>query len=282
MSDENTPIIEAQQDAPAQQPETEVEDTDLDASESSTEETAEDAPRKSKGVQKRIDELTANWRNTERDRDHWRELALKGLVPQEQPKPVPQAAPAVNVADDPRPTLDSVDYDQEAFTEKLAEWKYRQLRREEQSAAAREREQEARSSKVKTFADKVQEYEAQNPGAAAAIHDPTLPLPAHVAEFVVESAVGVKVAHHLATNRDLAANIASLPLHRALAELGKLEARFESAPTPPVRKPTNAPAPAPTLGGAAPVSKDPNEMSVKEYMAWRAKTSNDPNWRNRR
>ena len=281
MSDEITPDIEAQQDAPADAPETEVEDTDLDASESSTEETAEDQPRKSKGVQKRIDELTSNWRNTERDRDYWRELALKAHQAGEQPKPVPQAAP-VAVADDPRPTLDSVDYDQEAFTEKLAEWKYRQLRREETAAEARNREAEARSSKVKTFADKVAEYDAANPGAMAAIHDPSLPLPQHVAEFAVESPVGVKIAHHLATNRDLAASIASMPIARAMAELGKLEARFESAPAAPVRQATKAPAPPPTLGGASPVSKDPNEMSVKDYIAWRAKTSNDPKWRNAR
>lgn len=281
MSDENTPIIEAQQDAPADAPETEV-DTDLDASESSTEETAEDQPRKSKGVQKRIDELTANRRNTERDRDHWRELALKVLVPQEQPKLVEQPAPVASVANDPKPTLDSVDYDQEAFAEKLAEWKYRQLRREEQAAEARAREAEVRQTKVKTFAERVAEYDAANPGASAAIHDPTLPLPAHVAEFVVESSVGVKVAHHLATNRDLAASIAAMPPHRAMAELGKLEARFENAPAPAARQTTKAPAPPPTLGGGAPVTKEPGEMSVKEYIAWRAKTSNDPNWRNRR
>jgi hypothetical protein len=39
-----------------------------------------DAP-KAKGVQKRLDELTRNWRETERDRDHWRELAMRTQAP---------------------------------------------------------------------------------------------------------------------------------------------------------------------------------------------------------
>lgn len=34
-------------------------------------------PRKPRGVQKRIDELTGNWRNAERERDHWREVAMR-------------------------------------------------------------------------------------------------------------------------------------------------------------------------------------------------------------
>jgi len=51
---------------------------------------AEPEPKKAKGVQKRIDELTGNWRNAERERDHWRELAMRTMQSAGQPQPAAQ------------------------------------------------------------------------------------------------------------------------------------------------------------------------------------------------
>src|SRR5689334_5427715 len=46
------------------------------------------APAKPKpsGVQKRLDELTRNWRQAERDRDHWREQATRNQSQPAQPQ----------------------------------------------------------------------------------------------------------------------------------------------------------------------------------------------------
>jgi hypothetical protein len=65
---------------------------------------------------------------------------------------------------------------------------------------------------------------------------------------------------------DEAVQLASMPAHMRIAHVARLEARL-SAPKPkPV---TNAPAPVPTVGGGAAASKDPERMSVDDWMAWR-------------
>ena len=88
-----------------------------------------------------------------------------------------------------------------------------------------------------------------------------------MAQILASSDVGADVAYHLGTNKAEAARIASLPpLEQAMA-LGRLEAavslpkpRTQSAAPEPV-KPVKAKA---TAGG-----KDPDEMSMAEYIAWR-------------
>lgn len=278
MSDEITPTNEAQPDAPAVEQDTTPENAEALESESSTDETAEDGPKKSKGVQKRIDELTKNWRDTERDRDHWRELALEKLKEDKTPDPMPQAAPAAPVVSN-KPTLDQFDYDQEAYLEALTDWKIETRRAAEVRASEEAKAREAQAERARTVSERLDKYDAENPGAKAAILAmPRSVFPDHVAEYAAESEHGIKIAHHLASNPEVASHIASLPPNRALVELGKIEARFESAPTPKPRQQSNAPAPAPTLGGTAPVAKDPAKMTMKEFVAWRKANSTDPNW----
>lgn len=116
------------------------------ASEETEEEAADDSsaePPKPKGVQKRIDELTRNWRETERHRDYWRELALRSNQEKPQPK---EDAPTVPQSR-PKPTLESCDFDQERLTEELTVWTLEQTEVKRQLAERQRQAQQSRQQR---------------------------------------------------------------------------------------------------------------------------------------
>src|SRR5574343_223099 len=87
MQNDETLPVEASQDAP----EVVTEESSTPEAEAAQPETPED--KKSKGVQKRIDELTANWRNEQREKE-WLRQQYEMLQKQVQPKEPEQAKPA--------------------------------------------------------------------------------------------------------------------------------------------------------------------------------------------
>lgn len=217
-----------------------------------------------KGVQKRIDELTANWRNTERDRDHWRELALQKA----QEKPVVPSAPQG------KPTLEQFEFDQERYIDALAEWK---LNEATKAAEAKRKEDESKTAAAKrraAFDEKAAKYAADKADYHALISDPTLPVSQAMAEAILDAEDdGPALLYHLAQNRDEAARIFNLPERQAALALGRIVAKL-SAPPPPVETPQipAAPKPVPVVKPTAPVDRGlSDEMSVKEWLARRNK-----------
>ena len=94
-----------------------------------------------------------------------------------------------------------------------------------------------------------------------------LPISDAMAEAIVHSDMGDKVAKHLYSNPSEADRIANLSPARQLAEIGKLEERLSSAP-----KFSKAPAPINPIGkGNAVSSKSPENMTMDEYIAHRKK-----------
>lgn len=90
------------------------------------------------------------------------------------------------------------------------------------------------------------------------------------ARVVVESDKAAEITYWLGKNVNEAQRIASLDPVRQVAEIARLEARLEAAPQ--VRKHSTAPPPPTTIAGAsAPVAKDPANMTMAEYAAWRVK-----------
>lgn len=107
-----------------------------------------------------------------------------------------------------------------------------------------------------------------------------------VTEYIQESEQGAHLLYHLAKNPDVLGRLRTLSPRRFIAELGKLETKWESAPgekkqeTAPtlteVASPTKSPvskAPAPIVpldsAGIAPVAKKPEDMSVQELREYR-------------
>ena len=102
---DNTALSEADAQAEAEQAESET----VEAEDDSDSDEGEDAPKKSKKIQKRIDEITKARREAERERDFWRLQAEQRAAAESQQYSVGQ-----------KPTLEQFDYDQEQYLEALA------------------------------------------------------------------------------------------------------------------------------------------------------------------
>jgi hypothetical protein len=91
-----------------------------------------------------------------------------------------------------------------------------------------------------------------------------------VRDLILDSDVGPEAAYFLAKNPRLAKDLNSLAPLQAAKEFGKIEATLSR----PQRKATSAPPPIkPPSGGASPPDKNPADMSMGEYVAWRKKAS---------
>lgn len=215
-----------------------------------------------KGVQKRIDELTANWRTTERDRDHWRELAL-----QKAQAPVAPSAPQG------KPTLEQFEFDQERYIDALADWK---LSEATKAAEAKRKEDEGKSAAAKrraAFDERAAKYAADKADYQALISDPTLPVSQAMAEAILDADEdGPALLYHLAQNRDEAARIFNLPERQAALALGRIVAKLSAAPSVEAPQIPTAPKPVPVVKPSAPVERGlSDELPVKEWLARRNK-----------
>jgi len=89
-------------------------------------------------------------------------------------------------------------------------------------------------------------------------------------ELATSSEAGPKLLHHLGTDLDEAARIASLPPVQMARELTRLEFKLSQPAAPkPVSK---APAPITPLGSSATTDADPSRMSDTEWYAHRQNT----------
>lgn len=194
---------------------------------------AADKPKRKHWAHERIDELTRQRREAERQADYWK-------------------ARATQTTD-----LESLDYE-EQIAERV-------------SARQRKEMAESASDAVRTVAQQV--FEAREtlvrekyPDYDTVARSPNVQITTSMAEVIYDSEAGPEIAYHLGKNPAEAARIAALPVVRQAAELGRLEARI----TAPKALPKQPPAPVtPVSAIAAGGSKDPNTMSMAEYIAWR-------------
>lgn len=228
---------------------------------------AVESDEKPKGVGKRIDELTRNWRETERDRDYWRELALRNQSPQ------PKAEPSQPVADEKLKTLADFEYDDAKYQSYIFE----QAERRSVDAAKRvleqERTQQTAAQRKASFQSRSAEFAKTVEDFSEVVSNPRLHISPAMAEAIQDSDDGPALAYHLGKNPDVADKIAQLPATAAARELGRIEARLayerEKAKEKPVSK---TPPPPPKVDGTDPaVEKDPDQMTADEWLKWREK-----------
>lgn len=216
-----------------------------------------------KGVQKRIDELTRNWRQSERDRDHWRELAMRSAQPPTAPEPKVEAPNG-------KPTLEQCGFDQEVYLERLADYKLEQrdqkAREAEKQSKTQTRQQEVVTSLVKALQVGASKYEDFD-----IVRAEGLPFTPDFLETVVDVGdAAPDVLYYLAQNPDKATEIAGMSATRAAMALARIEAQL--APKSPVSAPpaapqvSKAPPPPAAVGNRAPVAVDPMKLSAD---AWR-------------
>lgn len=219
--------------------------------------TAAPEEKKPKGVQKRLDELTRQRYEAERDRDYWRDLAMRTVEPPKAPEPeVPQGKPqASNFGT------------YEEYTEALAEWKVREMISAQQEQNARQAEAQRAQAVEQSFQQRLSAFSAEVDDFHEVALNPSLPVTKDMAAIIKESDMGPALLYHLGKNPNLAREIADLSPTAMARRLGRLEEQL-LAPKPKTM--TDAPEPIkPVSGGTANSMSDPMKLSPEAWRQWR-------------
>jgi DNA repair exonuclease SbcCD ATPase subunit len=263
MSDEITGLVPAE-DAIAEDvtPEsTGITEEAEENAESSTATPAEDssaAPKKNR-VQERIDELTRQKKEMEREAAYWRQ--------QVEAKEQAQAP----IKEPVKPTLESVGYDEARFEAAIEQYAAEKAayQSHQQTIESKQREQQLLQHRAEQdFQARSAQFAAQNPDYFMTIQNPDLRITGEMAEAIKAVDNGPELAYYLGKNPDLAAKIASLDERRQFLEIGRLQAEI-SARKPLSAEPSKAPPPIKPVGTKATVQKDPSRMTDKEFAEWR-------------
>lgn len=225
----------------------------------------DDKPRDEKGrfvPQERVNEITRARRDAERRADALeRELAsLRQQQPAQHSSQGPEKAP----------TLADFNYDQDAWSAAVIEHAAKLAAAKAEQTFTSKTQQQRQQDAQRTFEERAAKYAADHPDFDKAMDDlgRTIRFAPEVVEAISLSDHGPAVVHYLAQHLDEADRVARLPVHLAAVQLGRIEAQVSTPKPKPV---TNAPNPAPTLGGGAAASKDPERMTTDEWLAWRNK-----------
>ena len=243
-----------------------VEEQEESTTSEETEETADDSSaepeKKSKGVQKRIDELVR-----QREEERRRSERLEQMLHESYTKKPETVQP--EVVEKP-PKEDSFD-DYNEYLKAMARFEARQELRQEQDRTRKEQERQQAEQSQRTQQEKISEVlakgSAEKEDFDLVVRNPSLALTNEMVGIAAESTVGHDVLYFLGKNPEESARISQLPPLSQAREIGKIEARIT---TKQPKTPTNAPdpiKPVSTVGNLA--EKDPAKMSDKEFAKWR-------------
>lgn len=232
-------------------------------SEDESEESKEEKPRKPKknGFQRRIAKMTAKNKELEAELERLKRESSRDDTEKVEKKP-----------EEGKPKSD--DYESyEDYLDALADWKA------EQKFEAKFKEYTQKQNQEKIQNEHHQKIENYNQKQAefAETHDDYFDVIESVDDVPVSPALmqaivdnGPELAYELAKNRDEMERINSLPPSQLWMELGMIKARLTKPQKE--KKTTKAPTPiAPVKSKGGKVQKDPEDMTQKEYEAWRQK-----------
>lgn len=221
-------------------------------------------PKRKPGAEARISELTRFRRDAERDRDYWREQAMRTTP----------ASPATAQPEAPKkaPTLADYDYDEAKFSEAFAKHVSAETARQVREDLRKEETERTQRERKDTFVKREKDFATKHTDYEELTRDPSLPITKTMVELVEETENGPGVLYYLANNRDEAAHIARMDERSAARAIGRIESKLEGPvkPAPPPKPVSKAPPPPPQIEAVEPaVSKDPSEMSDAEFAKWR-------------
>lgn len=206
---------------------------------------ADEIVTKAKGVGRRIDELTRNWREAER-----REAALLKLLEQRSPA-TPEPVERQDSQQDK--TLADFEFDEVKYQSYLRSTVAEEARRAARDELQQERERQTSQQRKSAFQTREAAYAKATPDYMEVTRDPNVPITAQMAEVIADSEDGPALAYHLAKNIDVAESIARLPALAQARELGKIEAKltYERQQAEEAKKRVSqAPPPPPQIEGA--------------------------------
>lgn len=234
----------------------ESDQVEIEEATTSDSDTTAEPQKKQKGVQKRIDELTRNYRETERDRDYWRQMAMQNQPKEPEPKTVPDTG---------EPKLEQYDdYDDYIIAKTTHQIEKKQQVKDQQREA--EQAQQAAAEHVQEFQQHLTDARVKYNDFDEVAFNPSIPYSEAMTDLVMTSEQGSDIAYYLGQHPEDAQRIARLSDRDAAREIGRLEVRV-SIPQP--KTISNAPEPPSTVGSKETVAKDPSKMNTDEWMEWR-------------
>jgi hypothetical protein len=228
--------------------------------------------KKKKTAQDRINEITAKYRDTER------QLATERAVNQTlmqqmgnvtQTPDVQYEQPTATFGE-PEPKLEDYNYDAVLHAQAVGAW---QVRKELADTEAKAKQQNEVASQVRRDAEwnvKTAEFKQKFPDFDARVQDPNLSITPAMATVIKSSNKGPEMAYYLAQNPDTAADIASSTPEIQAYRLGQIEARMVTKPRNPAAPPPVTPVAGSSEGGAKSWHNDPN-ISPEKWAELRNK-----------
>jgi len=227
---------------------------------------------------KRFDELTAKRGEAERLAEQERaraerlEAALLQQMQQTQrpPQPEPQAP---QYPDTPPIPPDRYMYDTDGeYQQAVAQYQQEnlafvqgQIFRAQQEGQTQYQQQQRQQQIAQGLQGLVAKGAAAHPDFQSVAF-----VPKGLEDVFVASENGAEIAYHLGKNPAELQRITALSPVQAAYEIAKLDAKLSA----PKAAATKAPAPINPVGGNAPAEKDPDKMTIDEWMVWRNKQIN--------
>lgn len=254
MTDENT---QAEMPAETATPETQVAES-VPAPVEADDAGQPEAPKKEHWANRRIDELTRNWRQEQREKQQLLEMLNQPKAPEKPAEPVTL------------PKLEEFGYDEGKYQAALIQYATQQAEQVVERRLSEAESKRVEQQRMGTFAERQASFAKANADYQAKVSDPTLPITAAMRDVIVDSDTGPEIAYWLANHREQAEQIAALPPHLAALELGRIEGRMEATREAKVTRPviTQAPPPTPTLAATeAPVKISPLDPESDRAMS---------------
>lgn len=235
----------------------------------------EDKPKPKKadgGFQRRISELTREFREAQRREAEATQRADK-LLDELRSRSGATANPKA-AGDDQAPRQeDFASY--EAYIDARADFRARQAfkaerertEREAHETRARQTEAQRRETLQKAAAQAAEKF----PDFEEVLADADIPVTPAMLEVLTESDLKPDLMYWLAKNPDEARSLAAKSPASQARMLGQIEERLRSAT--PRKTVTEAADPPRTVKGRGPASPDPEKMSMEEYTRWRRSQS---------
>jgi hypothetical protein len=207
------------------------------------------------------------------EREQWRKRAEEA----EKRTGTPPAAPEPPKRPETKDFLDDKgQFKAIEYAEALAAWSAKNALEEDRKAQDAKRaaaEKEAADAAVRA---KIAAAQAKYPDWEQKVTGSDITLQNECLHFMAESEHGMDIAYYLADNPKEAARIRAMRPLVAVAELGKLQMRFEKAAEPPVTTPpakvetSGAPPPITPIStsGSGSVVVDPAKMNFKQLREW--------------
>jgi len=271
LASEEAPVVaEAVEETPDSEPAVEAQAESEPTAEQEAEVT--DKPKQNPKLEKRFSELTKRAKQAEAEKQ-----ALEARLQELESKvaPAPQQIEQDILGEKPQA---SQFQDAFEYAEALAEWSAEKALVERDKQEQQRMIEKERQEVIKSWTSKLEKAKAELPDFDEMVASSQVQVRDEVRDAILESDVGPQILYQLASDDELAQRISTMPVNKALRELGKLEVQFERKEAPaevksePVAR-SKAPAPIKPLTagkGTQDVLIDGDGAFHGTYAQWKA------------